>query len=325
LSPSHSMDTGAYAKQLNQEIIIMRSMEHSNIIRLLDCLHDEANVYLVMELCVGGVITDFIAGSGFFSELQASIVMKQILSAVHYIHETHGICHRDLKPANFLFLTKDPIETNVVRLIDFGLAARVEGQEMLRSRTGTMAFMAPQVMNGNQYDKEADLWSCGVIMYILLCGYAPFAAKTTLGLEKKVARGNFAFDEEWESVSDDAKDLVKKLLTMNPNERLSAEGALKHTWISQGAPNAPRAALSRGVLSNLQRFAVSSRVTAVNPPPKQKESSWLSSLFVDLIMPICCVSSKECHGVAVDEVYVYSPRTFGFGRFPNAADGERLQ
>eukprot|EP00439_Symbiodinium_sp_Y106_P036990 s4334_g4.t1 len=181
-------------ERFKQEIAIMKMMDHPNIIKLFESFEDHRNIYLVMELCSGGELFDRIIESGHFSEVQAAILMQQIIRAIYYMHENH-VCHRDLKPENFLFMTKDPIEKNFLKIIDFGLSCKFTPGKPLSTKAGTPYYVAPQVLAGN-YDQLSDLWSCGVIMYVLLCGYPPFfgdtdsevLAKARIGVETLLDR-----------------------------------------------------------------------------------------------------------------------------------------
>merc|ERR1719334_1449185 len=151
-------------------------MDHPNIIKLFETFEDHRNIYLVMELCSGGELFDRIIATGHFSEKEAAVLMQQIIRAVYYMHE-NSICHRDLKPENFLFMTKDPIESNYLKIIDFGLSCKFSPDKVMETKAGTPYYVAPQVLSG-KYDHQSDIWSCGVIMYVLLCGYPPFFGDT---------------------------------------------------------------------------------------------------------------------------------------------------
>lgn len=239
--------------RLRAEISIMKIMDHPNIIKLHETFEDARNLYLVMELCKGGELFDRIIESGHFSEVQAAIVMQHIFRAVYYMHANH-ICHRDLKPENFLFTTKDAIEKTSLKIIDFGLAHEFGPGIVLTTKAGTPYYVAPQVLLG-KYDQASDLWSCGVIMYVLLCGYPPFHGETDADVLAKVRLGNFTFTaSDWKNVSDDAKDLIRQLLKMNPKDRYTGEQALNHVWVASKAPKAKNVPLSTGMFDNLKAF-----------------------------------------------------------------------
>mmetsp|Transcript_3698 Transcript_3698/g.6638 ORF Transcript_3698/g.6638 Transcript_3698/m.6638 type:complete len:486 (-) Transcript_3698:107-1564(-) len=235
------------------EIQIMKGLDHPSIIKLYETFEDKRNLYLIMEMCSGGELFDKIVEAGHFNEGQAAIVMKQMIGAIYYLH-TKGICHRDLKPENFLFQTKDKIEKNVLKLIDFGLATKYKPGQPLKTKSGTPYYVSPQVLSGS-YNELCDIWSCGVIMYVLLCGYPPFLADTDPQVLALVRRGHFTFpSEDWSQVSGDAKDLIKKLLEFKPADRYTAEQALNHVWIKDKAPHAKNMDLNTTSVSNLQKF-----------------------------------------------------------------------
>ncbi|EER08814.1 Calcium-dependent protein kinase, putative, partial [Perkinsus marinus ATCC 50983] len=231
----------------------MKMLDHPNIIKLFETLRDHRNIILVMELCTGGELFDRIIEVGHFTEVQAAIVMQQILRAIYYMHENH-IMHRDLKPENFLFSTKEPLEKSCLKLIDFGLSTKFGKDDTMTTKAGTPYYVAPQVLGG-KYNEACDLWSCGVIMYILLCGYPPFYGETDADVLTKVRLGNYTFNAaDWKGVSEDAKDLIRKLLKINPKDRYTAEQALNHIWVRNKAPKAQGMPLEGAQIENLKSF-----------------------------------------------------------------------
>jgi len=239
--------------RFKQEIAIMKMMDHPNIIKLYESFEDHRNIYLVMELSTGGELFDRIIESGHFTEVQAAILMQQIVRAIYYMHENH-VCHRDLKPENFLFMTKDPIEKNLLKIIDFGLSCKFEPGKLLQTKAGTPYYVAPQVLAG-KYDQLSDMWSVGVIMYVMLCGYPPFFGETDAEVLSKVRLGTFSFNAaDWKNISEDAKNLIRMLLKMNHRERYTAEQALNHEWIKNKAPAAKGVSLQSNFVDNLRGF-----------------------------------------------------------------------
>merc|ERR1712032_1559821 len=236
-----------------QEIAIMKMMDHPNIIKLYETFEDHKNIYLVMELCAGGELFDRIIDAGHFTEVQAATVMKQIIQAIFYMHENH-VCHRDLKPENFLFSSKDPIDKTLLKIIDFGLSCSFSPGQVLNTKAGTPYYVAPQVLAGKD-DASSDLWSVGVIMYVLLCGYPPFYGETDADVLSKVRLGNFSFNAaDWKNISEDAKNLIRMLLKMNPKDRYTAQQGLNHEWIMNKAPEAKNVSLEQGFVDNLRGF-----------------------------------------------------------------------
>jgi len=239
--------------RFKQEIEIMKMMDHPNIIKLFESFEDQRNIYLVMELCLGGELFDRIIELGHFSEVQAATVMQHIFRAIYYMHE-NKVTHRDLKPENFLFVSKEPLERTQLKIIDFGLACMFRAGSVLSTKAGTPYYVAPQVLVG-AYDHMADLWSCGVIMFVVLCGYPPFYGDTDADVLAKVRLGNFTFHSvDWKNVSDDAKQLIRMLLKMKPEDRCTAEQALNHVWVKNKAPRAQDIPLQSGVVDNLKGF-----------------------------------------------------------------------
>lgn len=240
-------------ERFKQEIAIMKMMDHPNIIKLYESFEDLRNIYLVMELCSGGELFDRIIDAGSFTEVVAAILMQQIIRAVYYMHQ-NNVTHRDLKPENFLFTSKEPIEKNFLKIIDFGLSCKYTDGQVLQTKAGTPYYVAPQVLHG-KYDQAADLWSCGVIMFVLLCGYPPFFGDSDAEVLAKVKTGSYSFNPaDWKNVSEDAKNLIRQLLKMNPKEQYSAEAALNHEWIKLKAPKATNVSLQSNFVDNLRHF-----------------------------------------------------------------------
>merc|ERR1719327_2613700 len=228
-------------------------MDHPNIIKLFESFEDHRNIYLIMEICSGGELFDRIIEVGSFNEGQAANLMQQIIRAIYYMHE-NKICHRDLKPENFLFMTRESISRNLLKIIDFGLSCEFKTGQVLSTKAGTPYYVAPQVLAG-KYDQSSDLWSCGVIMYVLLCGYPPFYGETDADVLTKVRLGNFTFNAaDWKNVSEDAKNLIRMLLKMNPKDRFTAEQSMNHVWIKNKAPKAQAVPLQASLVDNLKGF-----------------------------------------------------------------------
>ena len=202
---------------LKNEIKIMQTLAgHPNVIALLDQFEEEAVVHLVMELCTGGELFERIVAAGHFHEPEAAHMMRTILLALKHCHDA-SVVHRDLKPENFIFTSR--LEGADLKMIDFGLSRQIVRGEILRARVGTPYYIAPEVLE-KAYEKPCDLWSVGVMVYIMLCGYPPFWGDRDAEIFKKVRRGHFSFEgAEWDAVSEHAKDFIEKLLTMNPFER----------------------------------------------------------------------------------------------------------
>ncbi|GAW80720.1 calcium-dependent protein kinase 3 [Plasmodium gonderi] len=217
--------------RFRQEIDIMKNLDHPNVVKLLETFEDNKQIYLVMELCTGGELFEKIVKKGSFSELYTSFIMKQTFSVLNYLH-IRNICHRDIKPENFLFYDKSP--ESLIKMIDFGLASYFSDVNSgMKTKAGTPYYVAPQVLSGS-YDYKCDLWSAGVLFYILLCGYPPFYGESDHEILSMVKSGKFNFKgKEWNHVTEEAKDLIKQCLTMDPHKRISASEALKHPWFKK--------------------------------------------------------------------------------------------
>merc|ERR1719330_1389695 len=213
-------------EQFKEEMAIMKILDHPNIVRLYETFEDQRNVYLVLELCTGGELFDRILADGKFTEQAAASSIRQMLRAVNYMHQNF-IMHRDLKPENWLLANGD-VETVKMdlKLIDFGLSKRFVEGEFATTKAGTPYYVAPEVLEG-KYAEQSDVWSIGVIMYILLCGSPPFAGNDTVAVLDSVRKAKPAFDKkEWKGVSPDAKQMLKGLLHRDPLNRTTAAAAL---------------------------------------------------------------------------------------------------
>jgi calcium-dependent protein kinase len=239
-------------KQIEKEIEIMQRLNHPHIVKLLNHFEDENCYYIAMELCAGGKLIDFIARGHHYRESDTATIMQQVFSAVEHLHERH-IVHLDLKPDNMLFEMRnpiDPISQNRVKLIDFGISCNCSFGQPLRKSAGTPEYMAPEVID-THFGTPADMWSCGVAMFELLSGCIPFRGETEAGIFAMIRRGNFTFAESaWGGISQDAKDLIRTLLKLNPRERLSAQEASAHAWTRYK----PHATQSCQLLSALRHF-----------------------------------------------------------------------
>ncbi|KAK4260060.1 hypothetical protein QN277_003231 [Acacia crassicarpa] len=228
--PKAKMTTAIAIEDVRREVKILRALTgHKNLVQFYDAYEDHDNVYIVMELCEGGELLDrILSRGGKYSEDDAKAVMIQILNVVAFCH-FQGVVHRDLKPENFLFTSKD--ENSELKAIDFGLSDFVKPDERLNDIVGSAYYVAPEVLH-RSYTTEADVWSIGVIAYILLCGSRPFWARTESGIFRTVLKSDPTFDEPpWPSLSAEAKDFVKRLLIKDPRKRMTAAQALSHPWI----------------------------------------------------------------------------------------------
>lgn len=233
---------------LKDEIDVLKDMEHKHIIRLYDVFEEPHHYYLVTEKMGGGELFDRIVQKSYYNEKEARDTCLILLSAIHYCHD-QKVAHRDLKPENLL-LTSEKDDSSI-KIADFGFAKRVKTPKSLTTQCGTPGYVAAEILEGQPYDTQADMWSIGVIVYILLGGYPPFIESNQRTLFRKIRKGQYEFHEEyWGQVSEDAKDLIRSLLTVNPDKRLSATKALSNKWI--GADASTLASMDLG--TNLEKF-----------------------------------------------------------------------
>uniref|UniRef100_A0A452E231 calcium/calmodulin-dependent protein kinase n=1 Tax=Capra hircus TaxID=9925 RepID=A0A452E231_CAPHI len=218
--------------KLEREARICRLLKHPNIVRLHDSISEEGFHYLVFDLVTGGELFEDIVAREYYSEADASHCIQQILESVNHCH-LNGIVHRDLKPENLLLASKS--KGAAVKLADFGLAIEVQGdQQAWFGFAGTPGYLSPEVLRKDPYGKPVDMWACGVILYILLVGYPPFWDEDQHRLYQQIKAGAYDFPSpEWDTVTPEAKDLINKMLTINPAKRITASEALKHPWICQ--------------------------------------------------------------------------------------------
>ncbi|RDD47145.1 Calcium/calmodulin-dependent protein kinase type 1 [Trichoplax sp. H2] len=224
-------------KSLENEIAILQKalsyeiVEHPNIVKLIELYDSKTHLYLIMELVTGGELFDRIVQKGSYTERDASVLIKQVLEAVGYLHDI-GIVHRDLKPENLLYYS--PADDSKIMISDFGLSHMDDGTAMATA-CGTPGYVAPEVLAQEPYGKEVDCWSIGVISYILLCGYPPFYDEDDTELFAQIMRAAYEFDSPyWDDISDSAKDFINGLMCKIVKRRVSCLQALRHPWISGG-------------------------------------------------------------------------------------------
>ena len=237
-------------EKFNTEISILRKSDHPNIIKIYEIYEDEHEINLIMEECTGGELFDDIVNhidqKKMYSEKEACHIFKQLMSAIAYCH-SQGIAHRDLKPENILFLNRNI--DSPIKVIDFGLS-KIFGDyynkinNKMNTKVGTAYYVSPEVLAGI-YDEKCDIWSAGVILYILLSGVPPFNGPNDNEIYKKIVNKKFEFpDKYWAHISNDAKDLINKMLC-EPIDRLTAQEVMQHVWVDKNAPN------STGYIDNL--------------------------------------------------------------------------
>lgn len=224
-------------KSLSKEINILKELDHPNIIKVFEFYSNQKNFFIINELCTGGELFDKIIEVKYFSERVAANIMLQLFSAVNFCHE-NKVIHRDLKPENILIETQEQKHKEFfhIKVIDFG-TSDLNRSKMLKEQIGTSFYIAPDVLK-NSYNEKCDLWSCGVILYILLCGAPPFYGSNEDEIFHRILTGTYSFKHQiWNHISAEGKELVTQLLELDPSKRLSAKEAMEHCWFKKMESN----------------------------------------------------------------------------------------
>lgn len=292
-------------EQLYLEINILKSLDHPNIIRFIEYFEDDKKIYLILEKCEGGELYSQIIKINSFSEELSASLMKQILSAVNYMHE-RKIVHRDLKPENILFEYKSDFSS--IKIIDFGLALHTT-EKKLKEKVGSIYYVSPEVLNHNYTDK-CDMWSCGVLAYIMLSGVPPFDGDTNSEIASKIKKGEFNFSNPiWKIHSKESMDFIQRLLCPE-NIRMSAVEALNHPWITNIEIPSPCKEIFMPVLQSLRQFHCNNKlkeavfVYVVSQCVTLQETKQLKNVFLSM--------DKNGDGkIGKDELEVYYRKIMG--------------
>ena len=223
-------------KKTDEEIELLKQLDHPNIVKLFEYFSDDDKYYLITEYCKGGDLFDLIKKKKKFSELSASYIMFQIFRALIYCHNTHHLVHRDIKPENIVVFRKNNATDDLydVKLIDFGISKIFNKVEKKNDNKiiGSLKYMAPEVFEG-KYDEKCDIWSCGVILYILVMEEYPFNGKDDKEVIKKIKKGKYSFPDDFiEKSSNELRELIAKCLTLDPSKRISAKDALNDKFFN---------------------------------------------------------------------------------------------
>ena len=220
----------SFSHRIEKELLLLKSIEHENVIRYISAYADKEYFYIVTEYCDGGELFKKVVDNGRIDEMEAWGIIAQLLSSVEFLHNMN-ICHRDLKPENILFKSS---QSDQIKIIDFGLSKQLKKGEIMEKKLGTPYYLAPEVLE-EKYGKEVDLWSIGVITFVILWGYPPFYGQDAKELFTNIYKVNYEFwDEDWDFISDEAKDFISRLLVKDPTERMTSEQARNHPWIISG-------------------------------------------------------------------------------------------
>ncbi|KAF3631720.1 calcium-dependent protein kinase isoform X1 [Capsicum chacoense] len=270
-------------EDIKREIQIMQHLSgQSNIVEFKGAYEDNYSVHLLMELCAGGELFDRIIAKGYYSEKDAADIIRQIVNVVYICHFM-GVMHRDLKPENFLLTSKD--EHVMLKATDFGLSVFIEEGKVYRDIVGSAYYVAPEVLR-RSYGKEADVWSAGVILYILLSGVPPFWDETEKGIFHAILKGEIDFQSDpWPSISNCAKDLVRKMLTQDAKNRITSGEVLEHPWLQSGeASDKP---IDSAVLSRMKQFRAMNKLKklalkVIAENLSEEEIKGLKSMFANM-------------------------------------------
>eukprot|EP00286_Rhodomonas_abbreviata_P019286 CAMPEP_0181293682 /NCGR_PEP_ID=MMETSP1101-20121128/3193_1 /TAXON_ID=46948 /ORGANISM="Rhodomonas abbreviata, Strain Caron Lab Isolate" /LENGTH=359 /DNA_ID=CAMNT_0023398281 /DNA_START=196 /DNA_END=1272 /DNA_ORIENTATION=+ len=229
-----------------------------NITRLVDFFEDDKFYYVVLEYLDGGELFDRIVKKTYYNESEARDLVFTVLKAIKFCHDQH-IVHRDLKPENLLLASKN--DDSDIKIADFGFATWAEGFT-ITSQCGTPGYIAPEILKSKPYGKPADMWSFGVILYILLGGYPPFHDDNQRTLFRKICKGDYTFHPDyWSGVSNDAKELIRGLLTVDHNKRLTVEQAIAHPWLGKTPEELAKFSLESN-LATLRKFQATRKLRA---------------------------------------------------------------
>lgn len=241
---------------LTNELLVMRKIvedvsPHPNVIHLYDVCEDSFGVHLILELCFGGELFDRIVGQARYNEAGAAAVVRQIAKGLEALHGAN-IVHRDLKPENCLFLNKN--ENSPLKIMDFGLSSFEDYANPVVGLFGSIDYVSPEALSrDNKITTKTDIWSLGVILYILLSGYPPFFAPSNRQKQQMILNGQFSFDEKtWKNISSSAKQLISSLLEVDPNMRPTAQEIVEHPWVR--GELAKEEEMDAEIVSRLQSF-----------------------------------------------------------------------
>jgi calcium-dependent protein kinase len=231
-------------------------LSHPNILKVFEFFEDAHNFHLVTEVCTGGELLDYIASVHDLNERLLAGLMKQVISAIAHCHE-HRVVHRDINPQNLLLQSEPTGDSNpVLKVIDFGTVGLVSEGKHLHRKMKATHYMAPEVLKGS-YDAKCDVWSLGVVLYVILCGRVPFEGSSEEEIQQAILEKPFRYrGRAWTTISEEAKDLVKRMLVKKPKHRYSAADALAHPWIAENVSTATDSSeqVIKQTVSRLRQF-----------------------------------------------------------------------
>ncbi|CAI2376707.1 unnamed protein product [Moneuplotes crassus] len=241
----------ADVERVSREIHILKLTRHHNIIQLYEIIETKKLLYLIMEYADGGELFDYIVNSSKIDEREACHIFQQIISGIEYIHKLN-VVHRDMKPENLLIDNK-----KTIKIVDFGLSNTFKKEELLKTACGSPCYAAPEMIAGKKYyGPKSDIWSCGVILYALVCGFLPFEDNNTAALYKKIMDGEYVVPD---FISKEAQDIIVKILNTDPEKRLSVEEIKNHAWFKTSVP----VYLSEGLIIGYNRIPIQNKILSL--------------------------------------------------------------
>jgi len=246
----------AAIQDMRREIELLSQLDHPNIVKILEAFEDNVAITLVMEICKGGELFDNLIEQTQYTEQRAAHLFKQMVEAVHYCHKMN-VTHRDLKLENFVFETKE--KHSVLKLIDFGLSKRYMGGggiSRMKTMVGTSYYMAPEVLDQHvSYNNKCDVWSLGVILYMMLTGSPPFGGRNETEILENVRHNNIRFDsDDWADMRE-AEDLVRHMIVFDPSHRYSCKDVLDSKWLRKNAYSDVQQMISSDVIKSMTQYA----------------------------------------------------------------------
>lgn len=270
-------------KLVANEHKILTSIDHPYVVKCFDAFETDDRLYLVMELMGGGELFDTIVDLGHFTEDMTQVVCYKLLGALKYMHDK-GIAHRDLKPENMLMTKKG--KDGEVKITDFGLSKFFDEQTaMMKTPCGTPGYIAPEVLHMRGYDHMCDVWSFGVITYILLCGFPPFYADNDAQLFEKIKKGQYEFLKPyWDPISDEAKAFVKRMLVVDPKARATVDQLLADPWLAKqaaadAAPKGLAAAEDDALVDKMKNLSTKEQLPASQAKLRKLKAAFLASFL----------------------------------------------
>eukprot|EP00750_Incisomonas_marina_P015834 INCI1871.2.p1 GENE.INCI1871.2~~INCI1871.2.p1 ORF type:complete len:500 (-),score=99.45 INCI1871.2:501-2000(-) len=276
---------------LRGEIALLSQLDHPNIVKIIEAFEDPKYITMIMELCTGGELYDSLITAEFYSEKVARQLFRQIARAILYCHN-QTVCHRDLKLENFVFDSKTPIKTGdeVLKLIDFGLSRRYSSLKRMSTVVGTPYYIAPEVIKAEKYGLQCDIWSLGIILFMLLTGIPPVSGDTDAELLMNVRNGELSLENQWTpdwATMPEAFDLIKKMLTVDPAKRINIKDIMAHAWLAQDSSQTKEHVLDLKIVEGMRRFSkmdplqrIASKIVAVTLSTNEIEA--LRSAFMQI-------------------------------------------